>query len=245
MAAEAPGSATADVTAPVPDPFRTVTVETTLGNINVGILEPSKGKSPGTVALCIHGKSTQPEVIWEWCQMGTALQERGVATVCPCLHSCRRTAPADASEEDVLTALKEIVHWIRNRHPDAALVVYGKSWGGAAAVDLASSEGSAILGVVLVCPSYKLADIGKKLVAIDGPVLVLWAKDDDVVEYKYQQVFMSNLKRRAAGEKRSLLEVLEEGGHRIAPFLQEGVKARDKILMWPELAGFLQKQVDS
>lgn len=228
----------------VPPPLQRVDVATSVGSVEVGLLEPRGSGTAQTVALCIHGMAPRPEVVWEWAEMAPPLRERGAAVLCPNLHSCPRTAPAQASAEDVLAALRDLLRWARDRYGAVPVVVYGKSWGGARAVELAAAEGAALQGLALACPSSKFADLESKLLAVSCPVLLLWAQDDDVVPFQYHRVFLAHLKRRPAGKRRTLLEVLGAGGHRVAPFLEPGGRSRDKLLTWAELSGFLQAQTN-
>merc|ERR1712194_945230 len=106
-----------------------------------GVLEPRGNAKASSVILRIHGKAPVDHVVWEWLDIATPMRERGYAVICPNLHSCAKTAPATCTDEDALAALREIVKWARERHADATLTVYGKSWGGARAVELAAAEG--------------------------------------------------------------------------------------------------------
>jgi len=226
----------------VPPPLERVDVATSMGSIEIGLLEPRGSGTAQTVALCIHGMAQRAEVVWEWSEIAAPLRERGAAVVCPNLHSCPKTTPAQATDGDVLAALRDIVAWSRDRYGSVPLVIYGKSWGGARAVELAAAEGTSLQGLALACPSSKFAELESKLLAVSCPVLLLWAQDDDVIPFQYHRVFLAHLKRRPAGKLRTLLEVLEVGGHRVAPFLEPGSRSRDKLLTWAELSGFLQAQ---
>jgi len=229
----------------VPAPLERVDVATSVGSVEIGLLEPRGSRTAQTVALCIHGKAHRAEVVWEWIEMAPPLRERGAAVICPNLHSCPRTTPAQACDEDVLAALRDLVRWAQDRYGAIPIAIYGKSWGGARAVELAAAEGASLQGLALACPSNKFADLEGKLLAVSCPVLLLWAQDDDVIPFQYHRVFLAHLKRRQAGKLRTLLEVLEAGGHRVSPFLEPGSRSRDKLLTWAELSGFLQAQTSS
>eukprot|EP00930_Biecheleria_cincta_P085482 TRINITY_DN74873_c0_g1_i1.p1 TRINITY_DN74873_c0_g1~~TRINITY_DN74873_c0_g1_i1.p1 ORF type:complete len:262 (-),score=58.71 TRINITY_DN74873_c0_g1_i1:32-781(-) len=231
----------------VPAPLQAVAVETPVGNLEVGVLEPRSGQAH-FIALFLHGKSPQAPVVYEWAPLAPEMRQRGVAVLCPNLHSCKRTAPASDSysDEDALAALQELLRWARERHKAAQTVVYGKSWGGARALDLAAAEGPGVLGLVMVAPTYKVPDLETKLLAVAGPCLLLWAQDDDVIPFRYHQVFLAHLKRRTpAGDKRTIFMELQDGGHRVEPFLKEGSSTRDKLLAWADLAQFLIAQTSS
>eukprot|EP00927_Polykrikos_kofoidii_P069608 TRINITY_DN65151_c0_g1_i1.p1 TRINITY_DN65151_c0_g1~~TRINITY_DN65151_c0_g1_i1.p1 ORF type:complete len:236 (+),score=38.24 TRINITY_DN65151_c0_g1_i1:124-831(+) len=221
---------------PPPEPPANVeVVETSLGKIDVGVIEPVK--APTAVALLVHGKS--PNVIWEWREVAERLSERGVAAVLPNLHSTSATNPAQAEVESVQVGLREILVWTCSRFVNTPVVVYGKSWGGAHAAALAAAEADTVTGLVLACPSHRvLSDLASTLAEVRQPTLLLWARDDTVVAFENHAAFLTPLKERPGGDKKTIFATSETGNHNVGPLL-ENPSTGDKMLNWPDLAGLL------
>lgn len=230
-----------------------------MGTVEVNVLEPRGGSSKAlSIALCIHGMSPNPDIAFEWAPIAPILRERGVAVVYPYLHGCERTAPGRADPQDVRAALEDITRWAFERFggadgpeggekcPPPPLVVYGKSWGGARAVELVDAlPPGTVLGAVLACPSPKVADLEAKLLALPLPVLLLWARDDQTIPFEVHEHYLNPLRRRPSGEMLTHFVPIEAGGHRVAPFMVEGCAAKDKLVTWADLAQVLvqhQKQ---
>lgn len=225
--------------APEAPPVPVELVETTVGEIQVGVVAPRQ--RPSAVALCIHGKSTAHDVVWEWKELASQMCPRRVATVMPNLHSCAETAPASAEPEYVLAALQDILQWVVSRYEDTPVVVYGKSWGGALAAALASTEPASVSGLVLACPAHRvLPDLEEVLRGVAQPTLVLWARDDTVVPFDKSDLFLAPLREREAGDKLTVFMPVPEGGHRVSAFMDADA-LRDKILNWPDLAPLLRR----
>jgi len=208
-------------------------VATPRGEVEVCVCEPRSAAC--AVAIFIHGKS--PRVIWEWQDLAPKVRDRGVAVIYPNFHSCPATTPGSGSDEAVLGALQTILRWVRERHSDLPVILYGKSWGGAQALSLAVAD--EVQGLVLACPSPKVPfDLAGALGALATPVLLLWARDDDTIPFEHHELFLGPLRARPAGEKRTIFEALHAGGHRIEPML-ELERTREKLLTWPDLVPLL------
>lgn len=207
-------------------------VDTPVGEVRVRVSLPA-GQRPTAIVLLVHGKSPAPAVIWEWGCVIEPLRQRKVACVLPNLHSCERTAPMSSNPDEVLAALEAIASWARAEAGDAPLLVFGKSWGGGHALRLAArAEG--VKGVCLACPSTKMQNLAETVSAISSPVLLAWARDDEVIPFASHEPLLAALRTRAAGA--TVFAPAEQGGHSIAAMAEADDRLASKLANWPDLA---------
>eukprot|EP00929_Paragymnodinium_shiwhaense_P013086 TRINITY_DN120944_c0_g1_i1.p1 TRINITY_DN120944_c0_g1~~TRINITY_DN120944_c0_g1_i1.p1 ORF type:complete len:246 (+),score=58.29 TRINITY_DN120944_c0_g1_i1:66-803(+) len=226
-------------------PPKSETVTTSSGAVDVGLVAP-RGK-PSAVAICIHGKSPNVDVVYEWRPMADSLLERNIVTLMPNLHSCEKTAPATGAVADVQAALLEILAWAAAKYPELPVTIYGKSWGGLQATLLAKAAAAAapefserVVGLVLACPSPGIEDLPGILAAVPLPTLLLWAQDDSTIPYAAHEAYLGPLRQRPGGDKLTVFCSIAAGGHKIVPFLQDEAAA-NKLLTWGDLAPLLRR----
>eukprot|EP00928_Gymnodinium_smaydae_P071187 TRINITY_DN54848_c0_g1_i1.p1 TRINITY_DN54848_c0_g1~~TRINITY_DN54848_c0_g1_i1.p1 ORF type:complete len:244 (-),score=62.85 TRINITY_DN54848_c0_g1_i1:42-737(-) len=192
----------------------------------------------------------KPEVIWEWNFLIASLRRRKTAVVYPNLHSCARTAPASASDEDVATALEAIAAWALKRVAGAAasaavappVLVYGKSWGGARALQccarletaFAAGAPTRLAGLCLACPAVRPEDL-VSVEVLSVPVLLAWARDDDVIPFDASEPLLAALRSRPRGGA-TVFSPQATGGHRVDHMAAHDEKFASKLEDWPDLA---------
>mmetsp|Transcript_74885 Transcript_74885/g.231533 ORF Transcript_74885/g.231533 Transcript_74885/m.231533 type:complete len:254 (-) Transcript_74885:5-766(-) len=217
-------------------------VDTPSGEVEVRLCLPA-GERPVALALMVHGMSPERDVVWEWGGVVEELRRRNTASVYPNLHSCDLTAPARAQAEDVGAALEAIVAWGRLRvaageAERVPLLVYGKSWGGAQALELcarlAAARPAPAAGLCLACPSAKLAARAEKVASIAAPVLLVWAKDDDVIPFDRHEDLLQELRARPSGP--TIFVPTKAGGHRVDRMAASDAGLAAKLAEWPDLA---------
>lgn len=83
----------------------------------------------------------------------------------------------------------------------------GKSWGGGIALDVAMHHPDRIHKVVLTAPAYRgdFMELGR----LTTPVLLAWAKDDEMIPYTYATMFTGAIPN-------CRLETYDKGGHSAA-----------------------------
>eukprot|EP00405_Crypthecodinium_cohnii_P025866 CAMPEP_0206495152 /NCGR_PEP_ID=MMETSP0324_2-20121206/48269_1 /ASSEMBLY_ACC=CAM_ASM_000836 /TAXON_ID=2866 /ORGANISM="Crypthecodinium cohnii, Strain Seligo" /LENGTH=239 /DNA_ID=CAMNT_0053979175 /DNA_START=161 /DNA_END=876 /DNA_ORIENTATION=- len=219
-------------------------VETPVGELEVKLSVPA-GK-PAAVALMIHGVVDKDEIRWEWGAFVEKLRERKVACICPNLHSCDRTFPRlDAGPEDALEALKALIPWAYEKlelesTSEVPFLVYGKSWGGARALELCFSltdDKQPLAGLVLACPAKCYREDWAECVSrLTVPVLLVWSKDDQVLDFKEgsEPLLAALNSRKGAG---TLFAPAEEGGHRIDKIAAANEGIARKIIEFADLIG--------
>ena len=87
------------------------------------------------------------------------------------------------------------------------IVLMGKSWGGAIAIQAALDQPELIAGLILTAPAFLQFE---QLSDIKQPVLLVWAQDDPVLPVYFANKFQ-NLLRNSA------LIIYDSGGHNAAP----------------------------
>uniref|UniRef100_A0A7S1L8I2 Uncharacterized protein n=1 Tax=Alexandrium catenella TaxID=2925 RepID=A0A7S1L8I2_ALECA len=216
-------------------------VQTPAGEIDVKLCLPA-GEHPVSLALMIHGMSAQRDIIWEWGGVVEELRRRKTASVYPNLHSCDVTAPAAARAADVAVALEAIAAWARLRvskgeASEVPLLVYGKSWGGAQALELCAHIAAAkapVAGLCLACPSTKLESRADKVASLATPVLLVWARDDDIIPFDSHEPLLEELRARPAGP--TVFAPTKAGGHNVFQMAALDADLRAKLVEWPDLA---------
>lgn len=215
-------------------------VETPVGKVEVKLAVPA-GERPSALALLVHGMSPAEEVVWEWGCIVAALRRRKTAVVYPNLHSCDATAPAaKPAPGAVASALEAVVVWARGQADggaEAPLLVYGKSWGGARALELclglSGGGGAAAAGLVLACPApSKMEDRGALLAKLKIPVLLVWAKDDEIIPFAASEPLLAELRARGP----TVFVPAEAGGHSVARMAAASEGLALKLAEWPDLA---------
>lgn len=206
-------------------------VATPVGEVEVRLSLPA-GQEPTAVVLFIHGMNPAPEVVWEWGCIVEPLRQRKVACVFPNLHSCQRSAPKNDSPSDVLTALEAISVWALGEVGKAPVLVYGKSWGGARALELASRIGAA--GLCLACPSLEVENLSDVVASFPAAVLLAWARDDKVIPFHFHVKLLEELRTRPTGA--TVFAPVEQGGHNVAEMAAGDSGLAGKLVAWPDLA---------
>mmetsp|Transcript_87218 Transcript_87218/g.273129 ORF Transcript_87218/g.273129 Transcript_87218/m.273129 type:complete len:256 (+) Transcript_87218:95-862(+) len=225
--------------------MESVQVETPAGEIEVKLCLPA-GEHPVALALMVHGMSPERDIIWEWGGVAEELRQRKTATVYPNLHSCDLTAPACAKPEDVAAALEAIAAWGLLRVGGGGsgavpLLVYGKSWGGAQAIELCARLAAAkppapapAAGLCLACPSTGIDQLTEKVASVAAPALLVWAKDDAVIPFDMHGPLLEELRARPAGA--TIFAPTEAGGHRVDRMAALDSTLAAKLAEWPDLA---------
>uniref|UniRef100_A0A7S4PS46 Phospholipase/carboxylesterase/thioesterase domain-containing protein n=1 Tax=Alexandrium monilatum TaxID=311494 RepID=A0A7S4PS46_9DINO len=166
--------------------------------------------------------------------------------VYPNLHSCDLTAPACAKPEDVAAALEAIAAWGLLRVGGGGsgavpLLVYGKSWGGAQAIELCARLAAAkppapapAAGLCLACPSTGIDQLTEKVASVAAPALLVWAKDDAVIPFDMHGPLLEELRARPAGA--TIFAPTEAGGHRVDRMAALDSTLAAKLAEWPDLA---------
>jgi pimeloyl-ACP methyl ester carboxylesterase len=88
----------------------------------------------------------------------------------------------------------------------ATAVLLGKSWGGGIALETALQHPERISHLILTAPARRNID---PLAELKQPVLLAWAKDDDVIPYKYANYYVDKIPHIQ-------LETYATGGHNAA-----------------------------
>eukprot|EP00439_Symbiodinium_sp_Y106_P033146 s3419_g3.t5 len=205
-------------------------VDTPVGKIEAKLSVPL-GEKATAIVLLIHGMSAQPEIVFEWTFLMEGLRRRKVAAVLPNLHSCEATAPASGSPADAVVALEAIAGWMQETTGPAPLFVYGKSWGGARAVELCQQlreHGRPPSGICLACP----APPGEALQGLGIPALLAWAEDDAVIPFAEHELLLQALRRE---DERSIFVPVQVGGHRIDKMAESDERLAAKLDEWPDL----------
>lgn len=224
-------------------------VETPVGKVEVKLALPA-GEIALALAVFVHGKAPEPEIIWEWSYLLDTLRQRKTAVVLPNLHSCDRTsptivgrAPSPDATRDISVALGAITSWALSQTDTGAatpVVVYGKSWGGGRALEFcahaASAESSlqAPVGLCLACPAIPKDDeTASPLKALTAPVLVAWARDDDVIPFPASEPLLAQLRARPEGP--TIFVPVDEGKHRVDHMAAGDTSLANKLVEWPDL----------
>jgi len=217
-------------------------VDTPVGKLEVKLQLPA-GERATALAVFVHGKNPAPGTIWEWSFLLEPLRERKVAQVYANLHSCERTNPRFSVPEAVVAALDAVIAWTLARCDGGAstpVVLYGKSWGGAQAIELAAklcvpddtiSCGAKLAGLCLACPASPEACAEKVQAIPKVPTLLTWAKDDPVIPFTQSEQLLAELRGRGP----TIWVPVDEGGHNVARMSNGFPGLATKLADWPDL----------
>merc|ERR1719512_177444 len=217
-------------------------VDTPAGQLEVRLALPA-GERATALVLCVHGKLSNPAEVWEWSCVTEPLRQRKVAQVIPNLHSCEKTSPAanwPTSDEALFEALDAVVAWALSLCDGGAstpVLIYGKSWGGAQALQLGarwSGPGSAIqlAGICLACPAAP-QERAAAVAALSVPVLLAWAKDDQTIPFAQSEELLRELRGREQGA--TIFVPVDEGGHSVDRMAEVSPGLAAKLAEWPDL----------
>ena len=87
------------------------------------------------------------------------------------------------------------------------VTLMGKSWGGGVALHLALDYPRRVEKLILSAPAFREF---QRLPALDAPVLLAWARDDDVIPVRFAREYVERVPDLR-------LELYESGGHSAAP----------------------------
>lgn len=228
--------------------MRHVYCATPLGALGVRVYtREHPAASPAPAVLALHGQRDADAVRWEWLPHGRrwlcAARRAPACVLLPNLHSNARSAPGRVRTEDdgaldaVCDALRAVLEQLVPAAPApslgrggadtaavaaadtaAAVVVCGKSWGGALALAFGARHPGACARLLLACPSPELSSLPDKAAhALGGArrALLIWADDDATVPAaEAVPLWLAALSAPAAGGgARFELRRTREGGH--------------------------------
>ncbi|CAE7242331.1 unnamed protein product [Symbiodinium sp. CCMP2592] len=204
-------------------------VDTPVGKIEAKLSVPL-GEKATAIVLLIHGMSAQPEIVFEWTflmEVRPLLQLQALRNISLFAEvTGHRGSPADA-----VVALEAIAGWMQETAGPVPLFVYGKSWGGARAVELCQQlreHGRPPSGICLACP----VPPGEALQGLGIPALLAWAEDDAVIPFAEHELLLQALRCEDA---RSIFVPVQVGGHRIDKMAESDERLAAKLDEWPDL----------
>eukprot|EP00420_Gonyaulax_spinifera_P021514 CAMPEP_0197906472 /NCGR_PEP_ID=MMETSP1439-20131203/62707_1 /TAXON_ID=66791 /ORGANISM="Gonyaulax spinifera, Strain CCMP409" /LENGTH=232 /DNA_ID=CAMNT_0043527831 /DNA_START=70 /DNA_END=765 /DNA_ORIENTATION=+ len=220
--------------AAVMEAYEAHSVDTPVGPVETKLCLPAG--TPVALAVLIHGMSPERDIVWEWGCIVEELRQRKTAVVFPSLHTCDRTAPAAGVAADVTAALAAVTAWAREKIGSSPpVVVYGKSWGGARAVEFAASAAATdVAGLCLACPSTQIENRAEQIASLTVPTLLAWARDDKTIPFEVHEQLLEELRARKSGA--TVFVPVKEGGHRVDRMAAGDSGLAAKLAEWPDLA---------
>lgn len=190
-----------------------------LGELECVVLEPAGKKlapddyNTSGVVVCFDGMAPTAGTLNEWCGVAEAVGwlTLGVTVVIP---NVQMSAALQLSDLEAVVKAS-----LKASHFDSCLLV-GKGWGAerVACLALDGDVADVVEGLVLVAPS---SDPPPSCQDLEVPVFLLWAEDDDMVNFSQSEAWIEALDNRCAP---TTIKDLQTGGHRFDKMLEhEGI----------------------
>lgn len=163
------------------------------------------GDPRAPLVLGLHGWSQRNG--WHtWEPLMQPLADAGFCVVSVDMPGWGDSAPLDALPLGGERAVQVVVDILNGLQKQTA-VLLGKSWGGGVAIQTALEYPERITRLILTAPAFRQVD---RLTALQQPVLLVWADDDEVIPVTHAQTYVTAVPH---------IELIRysTGGHSAAP----------------------------